>query len=65
MVSTWTCQNGVVLGQQKTDAKSNEITAIPQLLDILELKEYIVTLQKNTRMLINNLMLLNIKSWRT
>ena len=44
MVSTWACQNGVVLGQQKTDAESNEITAIPQLLDILELKECIVTI---------------------
>lgn len=44
MVSAWACQNGVVLGQQKTDSKSNEITAIPQLLDILELKGCIVTL---------------------
>jgi predicted transposase YbfD/YdcC len=44
MVSAWACQNGVVLGQQKTDEKSNEITAIPQLLDILELKGCIVTI---------------------
>ncbi len=44
MVSAWACQNGVVLGQQKTDTKSNEITAIPQLLDILELKGCIVTI---------------------
>lgn len=44
MVSAWACQNGVVLGQQKTDSKSNEITAIPQLLDILELNGCIVTL---------------------
>jgi predicted transposase YbfD/YdcC len=44
MVSAWACQNGVVLGQQKTDAKSNEITAIPQLLDILELNGCIVTI---------------------
>ncbi len=44
MVSAWACQNGVVLGQQKTDSKSNEITAIPQLLDILELKGCIVTI---------------------
>lgn len=44
MVSAWACQNGVVLGQQKTDSKSNEITAIPQLLDILEVKGCIVTL---------------------
>lgn len=44
MVSAWACQNGVVLGQQKTETKSNEITAIPQLLDILELKKCIVTI---------------------
>ena len=44
MVSAWACQKGVVLGQQKTDAKSNEITAIPQLLDVLELKGCIVML---------------------
>ena len=44
MVSAWACQNGVVLGQQKTDAKSNEITAIPQLLELLELKGCIVTI---------------------
>lgn len=44
MVSALACQNGLVLGQQKTDCKSNEITAIPQLLDILELKGCIVTI---------------------
>ncbi len=44
MVSAWACQNGVVLGQQKTDAKSNEIKAIPKLLDILELRGCIVTI---------------------
>ena len=41
MVSAWGSANGLVLGQLKTDAKSNEITAIPQLL---ELKGCIVTL---------------------
>lgn len=44
MVSAWACQNGVVLGQQKTDEKSNEITAIPQLLELLEIKGCIVTI---------------------
>jgi predicted transposase YbfD/YdcC len=44
MVSAWACQNGVVLGQQKTDTKSNEISAIPQLLELLELKGCIVTI---------------------
>lgn len=32
MVSAWACANGIVLGQRKTDVKSNEITAIPELL---------------------------------
>ena len=44
MVSAWACRNGVVLGQVKTDEKSNEITAVPQLLEKLELKGCIVTL---------------------
>lgn len=44
MVSAWACQNGVVLGQQKTEDKSNEITAIPALLEMLELKGCIVTI---------------------
>ena len=44
MVSAFASQNGVVMGQLKTDAKSNEITAIPELLDLLELKGHLVTL---------------------
>ncbi len=44
MVSAWSSQNGLVLGQEKTAEKSNEITAIPQLLDVLELKGCIVTI---------------------
>ena len=43
MVSAWACRNGVVLGQVKTQEKSNEITAVPQLLEKLELKGCIVT----------------------
>ncbi len=43
MVSAWACQNRLVLGQQATDEKSNEITAIPKLLALLELKGCIVT----------------------
>jgi len=35
MVSAWASENGLVLGQRKVDDKSNEITAIPQLLDRL------------------------------
>ena len=38
LVSAWGSANGVVLGQVATDAKSNEITAIPELLRLLDLK---------------------------
>jgi predicted transposase YbfD/YdcC len=44
MVSAWASENGVVLGQRKVDTKSNEITAIPALLDLLLLKGCIVTI---------------------
>lgn len=44
MVSAWTCGHGLVLGQQKVDQKSNEITAIPKLLDLLDVKGCTITL---------------------
>ena len=44
MVSAWAGENHVVLGQIKVDDKSNEITAIPQLLDLLEISGCIVTI---------------------
>ena len=44
MVSAWASENQVVLGQVKTDEKSNEITAIPKLLDLLNIKGCIVTI---------------------
>jgi predicted transposase YbfD/YdcC len=44
MVSAWSAENKLVLGQVKTDAKSNEITAIPELLKILDIKGCIVTI---------------------
>jgi predicted transposase YbfD/YdcC len=44
MVSAWGRENGMVLGQIKVDEKSNEITAIPQLLRALELADCIVTI---------------------
>lgn len=44
MVSAWACGQRLVLGQEKVDDKSNEITAIPKLLDLLVLKGAIVTL---------------------
>ena len=44
MVSAWSTKNKLVLGQVKVDKKSNEITAIPSLLNKLKLKGAIVTL---------------------
>jgi predicted transposase YbfD/YdcC len=44
MVSAWAVENALVLGQVKTLEKSNEITAIPELLRVLELKGCIVTI---------------------
>lgn len=44
MVSAWASENGLTLGQVKTEEKSNEITAIPKLLELLEIKGCIVTI---------------------
>ena len=44
MVSAWACHNRLVLGQEVTQEKSNEITAIPKLLALLELKGCLVTI---------------------
>ena len=44
MVSAWASANHLVLGQVKVDEKSNEITAIPQLLAALEVSGCIVTI---------------------
>lgn len=44
MVSAWSCAHGLVLGQRKVDDKSNEITAIPELLDILDIKGCTLTM---------------------
>ena len=44
MVSAWSQANHLILGQEKVNAKSNEITAIPELLDQLYLVGAIVTI---------------------
>lgn len=44
IVSAWASRQRLVLGQEATDAKSNEITAIPLLLERLELTGAIVTI---------------------
>ena len=44
VVSAWASEQSVVLGQVKCEEKSNKITAIPELLKILDLKGCIVTI---------------------
>ncbi|WP_340619202.1 ISAs1 family transposase, partial [Xenorhabdus entomophaga] len=44
MVSAFATQNGVVMGQLKTDKKSNEITAIPKLLRLLDITGCLITI---------------------
>ena len=44
MVSAFATEARLILAQQKVDAKSNEITAIPKLLDLLDLKGQIITI---------------------
>src|SRR4051812_4624726 len=44
LVSAWASEPGLSLGQREVDGKSNEITAIPALLETLSLKNSIVTL---------------------
>jgi len=44
IVNAWASEHGLVLGQVKVDDKSNEITAIPELLEVLDLHETIVTI---------------------
>jgi hypothetical protein len=44
VVSAWAVENHLTLGQVATDAKSNEITAIPELLELLDLEGAVVTI---------------------
>ena len=44
MVSAWAHSNSLVLGQVKVDEKSNEITAIPKLLERLDIAGAVVTI---------------------
>ncbi len=44
LISAFVSEIGISLGQFKTDEKSNEITAIPQLLELLDIKDSIITL---------------------
>ncbi|MBW4549440.1 MAG: ISAs1 family transposase [Symplocastrum torsivum CPER-KK1] len=44
VVSAWASQHRIVLGQVKVEAKSNEITAIPKLLEMLSIRGCIITI---------------------
>lgn len=44
MVSAWSSSLQLLLGQVKTDEKSNEVTAIPELLGLLDLKGKVITI---------------------
>jgi predicted transposase YbfD/YdcC len=44
MVSAWASKNNMVLGQVKVDEKSNEITAIPKLLELIAIKGCTITI---------------------
>jgi hypothetical protein len=43
MVNAWSTSRGLVLGQMAVDEKSNEMTAVPKLLDLLDVSGCIVT----------------------
>lgn len=44
IISAWVREDGISLGQIKTDEKSNEITAIPKMLETLDIKGAVVTI---------------------
>jgi len=44
LVSAWASQHGLTLGQVAVEAQSNEIAAIPHLLDLLDLRDKVVTI---------------------
>jgi len=44
MVSAWASKNNMVLGQVKVSEKSNEITAIPKLLELIAVKGCVITI---------------------
>lgn len=44
IVSAWSDELSLILGQAKTDEKSNEITAIPELLELIDIRGMIITI---------------------
>ena len=43
-VSAWSCHNSLCLGQVSCEAKTNEITTIPRLIDMLDIKSCVITI---------------------
>ncbi len=43
MISVWASKTGIVLSQQRVDEKSNEIPAVPQLLDMIDVQDCTIT----------------------
>ena len=43
-VHAWSCENGICLGQMACGEKTNEITTVPQLLDMIDIKGSIITI---------------------
>ena len=48
LVSAWADELSLILGQVKTDEKSNEITAIPELLELIDIRGMIITIDAIT-----------------
>jgi predicted transposase YbfD/YdcC len=44
VVSAWAGEEEIILGQMAVDEKSNEIKAIPKLLELLDIKDAVVTI---------------------
>ncbi len=75
VVSAWAAEFKLTLGQVKTDEKSNEITAITELLNLLDIKGCIVTIdamgcqkqiaKKITELKGDYMLALKKKSWRS
>lgn len=43
LLNAWSVENGICIGHMEVDKKSNEITAIPKLIEMLDLEECIIT----------------------
>jgi predicted transposase YbfD/YdcC len=44
ILNAWVCENGLCIAQQKVEDKSNEITAIPKILDMLDIEDAVISI---------------------